>query len=155
MKIQNIPIAATAMLIRKPVSDVFEAFVNPAITSKFWFTQGSGRLQVGEQIRWDWEMYTVSVQVSVKTIEDNQRILIEWGSEGEKPTTVEWVFTSRPDNTTLVSITNSGFSGNGDELVKQALDTTEGFTLVLAGAKAYIEHDITLNLIADRYPDGL
>jgi hypothetical protein len=27
MKIQNIPIAATAMLIRKPVSEVFEAFV--------------------------------------------------------------------------------------------------------------------------------
>ncbi len=154
MNIQNVPIATTAMLIRKPVSDVFEAFVNPAITAKFWFTKGSARLQVGQQIRWDWEMYNVSVQVNVKAIEDNQRILIEWGSEGEKPTTVEWVFTSRSDNTTFVSVTNSGFSGDGDELVSQALDSTGGFALVLAGAKAYLEHNISLNLIADRFPDG-
>lgn len=32
------PIAKTAMLIRKPVADVFEALVNPEITAKFWFT---------------------------------------------------------------------------------------------------------------------
>jgi len=30
------------MLIRKPVAEVFEAFINPEITSKFWFTRGSG-----------------------------------------------------------------------------------------------------------------
>jgi len=154
MNIQNVPIATTAMLIRKPVSDVFEAFVNPAITSKFWFTKGSARLQVGQQIRWDWEMYNVSVQVNVKAIEDNQRILIEWGSAGEKPTTVEWVFTARSDNTTFVSVTNSGFSGDGDELISQALDSTGGFALVLAGAKAWLEHGINLNLIADRFPEG-
>jgi hypothetical protein len=70
------------------------------------------------------------------------------------PTTVEWVFTSRSNNTTLVSVTNTGFSGNGDEVVKQALDSTGGFTLVLAGAKAFLEHNINLNLIADRFPDG-
>ncbi|NOU20268.1 MAG: polyketide cyclase [Methyloglobulus sp.] len=154
MKIQNVPIATTAMLIRKPVSDVFEAFVNPAITAKFWFTKGSSRLQVGKKIHWDWEMYNVSVQVSVKAIEDNKRILIEWGSVGEKPTTVEWVFTSRSDNTTFVSVTNSGFSGDGDDLVSQALDSTGGFALVLAGAKAWLEHGINLNLIADRFPEG-
>src|SRR6185369_9044893 len=152
MKIQHVPIAKTEMLIRKPVSEVFEAFVNPAVTSRFWFTKGSGRLQAGKQIRWDWEMYNHSMQVSVKAIEENRRILIEWGANGT-PTTVEWVFTSRPDSTTFVSITNSGFSGDGDEAVKQALDSTEGFALVLAGAKAFLEHSITLNLVADRFPD--
>jgi len=153
MNIQHVPIAETGMLIRKPVSEVFEAFVNPAITSKFWFTKGSGRLEAGKQLRWDWEMYGHSVQVSVKAIEENRRILIEWGAHGT-PTTVEWVFTSRSDNTTFVSVTNSGFGGDGDEVVKQALDSTGGFTLVLAGAKAFLEHNITLNLIADRFPDG-
>src|SRR5204862_4388792 len=108
MKIQHVPIAKTEMLIRKPVSEVFEAFVNPDITSRFWFTKGSGRLEVGKQIRWDWEMYSHSVEVEVKAIEENKRILIEWGAYGAR-TTVEWIFTSRPDNTTLVSVTNSGF----------------------------------------------
>jgi uncharacterized protein YndB with AHSA1/START domain len=37
------PMATAEMLIRRPVPEVFEAFVNPAITSKFWFTKGSGR----------------------------------------------------------------------------------------------------------------
>ena len=153
MNIQHVPIAKTEMLIRKPVSEVFEAFVNPVITSKFWFTKGSGRLEAGKQIRWDWEMFNHSVEVSVKAIEENKRILIEWGANG-KATTVEWEFTSRPDNTTFVSVTNSGFCGDGDEVVKQALDSTGGFALVLAGAKAYLEHNITLNLIADRFPEG-
>jgi uncharacterized protein YndB with AHSA1/START domain len=153
MNLQQVPIAKTEMLIRKPVAEVFEAFVNPAITSRFWFTKGSGRLQAGKQIRWDWEMYDHSVDVSVKAIEENKRILIEWRAFGA-PTTVEWVFTARSDNTTLVSVTNTGFSGDGDEVVKQALDSTGGFTLVLAGAKAFLEHNINLNLIADRFPDG-
>src|SRR2546426_8334889 len=98
MEIQEVPIAKTEMLIRRPVSEVFEAFVNPAITSKFWFTKSSGRLQAGKQIRWDWEMYDLSVDVDVKAIEENKRILIEWGTDSAR-TTVEWGFTSRPDGT--------------------------------------------------------
>ena len=154
MKIQHVPIAKAEMLIRKPVSEVFEAFVNPAITSKFWFTKGSGRLQAGKKIRWDWEMYGHSVQVRVKAVEENKRILIEWSAYGT-PTTVEWLFTPRAGNTTFVSITNTGFSGDGDEIVKQALDSTEGFTLVLSGLKALLEHHIILNLISDRFPDAV
>ena len=36
----NIVEAKAEMLIRKPVAEVFEAFINPDITSKFWFTKG-------------------------------------------------------------------------------------------------------------------
>jgi len=34
-------------------------------------------------------------------------------------------------------------------------DSTGGFSWVLSGLKAYMEHDIELNLIADRYPKEL
>ena len=51
------PVAKAEMLIRRPVAEVFEAFVNPVLTSKFWFTKGSGRLEAGKQVKWDWEMY--------------------------------------------------------------------------------------------------
>jgi hypothetical protein len=40
------------------------------------------------------------------------------------------------------------------EIVSQVVDATGGFSLVLAGAKAFLEHAIQLNLIADRFPDG-
>ena len=142
------------MLIRKPVADVFEAFVNPDITTKFWFTKSSGRLEAGHQVQWDWEMYNISITVKTKTVEPNKRIVIEWpGYAGL--TTVEWTFQSLEDGTTFVRITESGFSGDADELVTQVTNSTQGFTLVLAGAKALLEHAVRLNLVADRFPKGV
>jgi uncharacterized protein YndB with AHSA1/START domain len=99
-------------------------------------------------------MYNISIPVIAKAIELNKRILIEWPGYSD-PTTVEWVFAPQKDGTTFVSITEAGFTGNGDELVKQVTDSTQGFTLVLAGLKALLEHDVRLNLVADRYPKGI
>lgn len=154
MRIKHELVAKAEMLIRRPVAEVFEAFVDPAVTSRFWFTKGSGRLEPGRQVTWNWDMYDLSVPVNVKAVERNRRILIEWPSDGT-PTTVEWVFTPREDDTTFVSITNAGFGGEDEEIARQAIDSTEGFALVLAGAKAALEHDINLNLVADRHPDGI
>ena len=154
LQLTQIPVAQAEMLIRKPVAEVFEAFMNPEITTRFWFTKSSGRLEAGKQVTWTWEMYNASSQVTVKDVEQNKRILIEWSGYGS-PNTVEWIFTPYGNDATFVSITNSGFSGDGDELVKQALDSTGGFTWVLAGLKAYLEHNIMLNLIADRFPKEL
>jgi uncharacterized protein YndB with AHSA1/START domain len=44
------PVAKAEMLIHRPVAEVFEAFVNPVITSKFWFSQGSGRLEAASRL---------------------------------------------------------------------------------------------------------
>jgi uncharacterized protein YndB with AHSA1/START domain len=148
------PIQSKAgLLIRKPVEEVFEAFINPEITTQFWFTKSSGRLEAGKQVQWDWEMYNVSAPVDVKAIEENRRIVIEWmGYSG--PTLVEWIFTPHKNNTTFVTITETGFQGSSDEIAKQAIESTEGFTLVLVGLKASLEHNIRLNLVTDHSPDN-
>jgi uncharacterized protein YndB with AHSA1/START domain len=146
--------AKTAMLIRKPVSEVFEAFINPDITTKFWFTKSSGRLEAGQQVQWDWEMYGVTIPVFIREIEPNKRIVIEWpGANGS--TTVEWDFAPQGEYSTFVSIRNYGFSGSLEEIIQQVADSTEGFTLVLAGLKALLEHNLNLNLVADRHPGGI
>ena len=142
------------MLIRKPASEVFEAFIDPAITSRFWFTKSTGRLEPGKHITWTWEMYNVSAEVDVKEIEINKRILIDWGNYSEL-TSVEWIFTPYEDGATYVTITNSGFKGDGDKVVKDALDSTGGFTWVLAGLKALLEHNVELNLVGDAFPKRL
>ena len=147
------PVAKAEMLIRRPVEEVFEAFINPEVTSKFWFTKGSGRLEAGKQVKWEWEMYNVSAQVRVKDVEENKRILIEWFGYGG-PTMVEWVFTQYGDDATFVNITERGFAGDGDARVKAALGSTGGFTWSLAGLKAWLEHGVKLNLVADRFPKG-
>jgi uncharacterized protein YndB with AHSA1/START domain len=154
LQLTHVPVVRTGMLVRRPVAEVFEAFIDPDITTKFWFSRSSGRLQAGKQTQWDWETYGISIPVTVLALEPNERILIEWPGYGS-PTTVEWTFVSREDGSTFVSITNSGFTGDGDELVKQATDSTQGFALVLAGLKALLEHDVRLNLVVDRFPEGI
>lgn len=79
------PVVKAEMMIRKPVNDVFQAFIEPSTTTKFWFTKSSGRLEKGKHVRWEWEMYGVSDNIFVKDIEENKRIFIE-SSDG---TTVE------------------------------------------------------------------
>lgn len=145
------PRVQAQMLIRRPVAEVFEAFVDPAVTTKFWFTKSSGKLKAGKKIRWDWEMFGVSADVSVREIEENKRILIEWD---DPPCPVEWLFSSRDDDTTLVTISNWGFHGGEDAVVAQAMDSMGGFTMVLAGLKALLEHGVILNLVGDHFPDG-
>jgi uncharacterized protein YndB with AHSA1/START domain len=154
LQLTQVPVARTGMLIRRPAADVFGALVNPERTSQFWFTGGSGRLEQGKTVQWDWAMYEVSVQVTVKALDEDRRILIEWpGYSG--PTDVEWMLEPLRDGTTFVGITESGFTGTGDELVKYVADSTQGFSLMLAGLKAFLEHGVRLNLTGDRYPKGI
>jgi uncharacterized protein YndB with AHSA1/START domain len=148
------PVAKAELLIRRPVAEVFEAFIDPEITTKFWFTKGSGRLKAGKKVQWDWEMYDVSARVNVLDLVPNEHIRIDW-SDSATPAIVEWRFTPLEGLGTFVSITNSGFTGSGDEITAQAIGAAEAFTLVLAGLKAWLEHGIALNLIADRFPMGL
>lgn len=154
LQLTQMPVAKAEMLIRRPPAAVFDAFIDPEITKKFWFTKSTGRLEAGKHIVWTLEMYGVSIEVNVKDIEPHKRILIEWGNYGAM-TEVEWVFTPYENDTTYVTITNSGFQGDGDKVVRDALDSKGGFTWVLAGLKTLLEHDIEVNAIADAFPQGL
>src|SRR5260370_26505186 len=94
LQLTQMPVAKTAMLIRRPVAEVFEAFINPAITSKFWFTRGSGRLEPDKQVQWEWEIYDASTQVSVLAIDEPKRILVD-ALEYRTPPMFGSSFTSR------------------------------------------------------------
>lgn len=141
--------AEAQMLIRKPVEDVFEAFMNPEITKNFWFTKSSGRLEVDKKITWTWEVYNVSTTVIAREILRDQKILFEWGSPSR---TVEFNFKELDDESTYVTVSECGYDKKGDELIAAIKDSTGGFTTVLDGLKAFLEHRINLNLIADKFP---
>lgn len=140
------------MLIRCPAAEVFEAFVDPTITTRFWFTKSSGRLEPDAEVVWTWEMYDVSTTVSVDVFEPARRIVLTWD---EPHTQIEWIFRPGAGDTTMVQITETGFSGDGDAVVTQAMDSMGGFTIVLAAAKALLEHDLELSLVADHHPPGM
>ncbi|MBX2815635.1 MAG: SRPBCC family protein [Saprospiraceae bacterium] len=140
--------------IRKPVNAVFEAFIDPEITAKFWFTHGTGRLVSGAKVEWKWDMYHLVVPVTVKEIIEHQKIHIEWG-EGMHRSEVVWEFKAVNDQLTFVTIRNFNFLGNDDEQVSQVRDSTKGFTFVLSGLKAWLEHGIRLRLVEDGFPQEM
>ena len=150
---ENQNFAEAGMLIRKPVAEVFEAFITPEITTNFWFTKSSGKLEEGEEIIWTWEMYNLDVPVRVSEIIPNEKIEIEWGNYDDM-TRVVFNFKEISESETFVNVVNDLFKGNTDELKKQIRDSTGGFNLVMAGCKAWLEHGINLNLIKDRFPMG-
>lgn len=142
------PVARTHMLIRKPVAEVFRAWIDPEITSRFWFSRGSGELRAGEKVTWHWDMYGVAAEVLVQEVDPNRRIRVEW------PSPVEWEFSPRGDEATFVVVTASGFEGSDDEKVARAIDSMGGFTFALAGCKAWLEHGVELRLSHDHNPDA-
>jgi uncharacterized protein YndB with AHSA1/START domain len=101
-------------------------------------------------------MYEQSADVDVDEVEVNERILMRWPAyEGDAQTIVEWRFAPQSDNATFVEVTNTGFSGDDVAVARQAVVATGGFTLVLAGMKAWLEHGLELGLIRDRFPQGV
>ena len=69
MEVEHQPVAKVELLIRRPVSEVFEAFVSPDTITKFWFDRSSGRLASGQAVLWYWDLYDASSEVRVKDIE--------------------------------------------------------------------------------------
>jgi uncharacterized protein YndB with AHSA1/START domain len=151
LPLTQLPVAKTAMLIRRPITEVFSAFINPEITTKFWFTKSSGRVEAGTTVKWEWEMYNASASVTPKAVEPNKRLLIEWDGYSGR-TTVEWTFKSCANDTTFLTITESGWTGDGDQLLHYVAESTQGFSFTLAGLKAWLEHGIQLQLVADAHP---
>jgi uncharacterized protein YndB with AHSA1/START domain len=153
LELTMIPNVRAGLLIRRPPEQVFQAFVDPTITTRFWFTKSTGKLTPGADVRWEWEMYGVSANVHVEEIQENRLLRFVWGDDNSG-TTVEFRFTPWENDGTYVEVTESGLSGDGDQLAAHLADSTGGFTFALCAAKALLEHDIALTVVRDAHPSA-
>ncbi len=111
-------------------------------------SDGRGRVP----LHWAWEMYGASSDIQVEEIQVDRRIRFTWsGYRPEHPTTVEFVLAPFDDGT-LLAVTERGFTGTGDELVRFVTDSTGGFTFLLCSLKALLEHDVDLRVVRDAHP---
>lgn len=154
MNTDNQPVVKASMLIRKPIEEVFEALVNPDITSNFWFTKSSGRVEAGKTIEWEWGQFDAKDTVDILEVKKDDFISFQW-KVGELKTTIDITFSPKTDGT-FVTVTEKGFwkehPKDEPELVErigQMLGQNGGWNLVLCAMKAWLEHDLDLNLIAD------
>lgn len=142
--------AKAQMLIRRPASEVFEAFVDPDTMTKFWFPKASGRLETGKEVKWyvGTTDDAFEITVRVKLAEKPHTLQMEWG-DGDQFTQVRWEFEDKGNEGTIVRITEDGFSGDQSEIVQSALNSTGGFNQVVTALKALLEHDAQINVVRD------
>jgi uncharacterized protein YndB with AHSA1/START domain len=152
------PVVSAGMLIRKPIAEVFEAMVNPDITSKFWFTRSSGRVEAGKTIEWEWGQFGIKDTVDILEVKLNEMISLNW-QLGDITTTVEMHFKPKSEETTFVRVDEKGFWSTNpkedkrlEEKIGLMLGQNGGWNLALASMKSWLEHGVDLNLIADHSP---
>ncbi len=140
------PAAQCSLLIRRPVGEVFTSFIQPDALTRFWLAAASGPLVVGQTVRWDFMVPGASVETTATRIERDQHIAVAW-SDGS---TVDWRFSVPKDGTTRVEVENAGFSGTPEETMAQALEATQGFTVVLCDLKVLLESGQSAHLVRDK-----
>jgi uncharacterized protein YndB with AHSA1/START domain len=142
---QDAVVAKATMLIRKPASEVFSCFVEPDKLSRFWLSHASGPLEAGQTVRWEFMVPGAQVDTRVVLLELDRRIAIEWADK----TFVQWTFETIEEGTRVV-IENWGFTGSEREIVANALEATQGFTIVLCDLKTLLERNASMNLVRDK-----
>ena len=140
MKLKTLEVKA-AIQISKPANDVFEAIVDPEKMSNYFISQGSGRMKEGEIIIWKFPEFDAEAPIRTGKIEMNKYISFYW--DIDFVLFVEMTLTSKPNNCTLVSITEK--SRENDEAgIKWLIGNTEGWANFLACLKAWLEYGINL-----------
>jgi uncharacterized protein YndB with AHSA1/START domain len=139
--------------IARPVPEVFEAVVAPAILSEYFTTGGAkGRLETGAVVTWDFHDFPGAFPVHVVEAVKDRHILLRWGGdreavlpdeEGEHRTLVALAFETLDDGRTLVQITEEGWSDTAEGL-KASYGNCEGWTGMLAAMKVWLEHGVKL-----------
>lgn len=126
----------------KPVSEVFQAVVDPAKMSKYFISGASGPLEVGKAVIWEFADVGAKVAINVVEVSENKKIVYESSALGQPVrTTIE--FTPDGADATVVTITDSKFALT-EEGVKRALGQNAGWTYTLCGLKAFVQFGINL-----------
>ncbi len=135
--------ATTEMLIRRPRNEVFDAFVDPATIEKFWLERTSGPLADGAVVEWQFLVPGARETVHVRDFVADERIGFAW-SDG---IVVTMEFHAVEAGTRL-SIVATGFAG--PDANAQAVNATEGFTIVACDLKCLLETGQSGGMVRDK-----
>ena len=142
--------ARAETIVRAAPIDVFNAFVDAEIMSKFWFTRRDEGLREGETMSWfvGEAKDAYAFEVHVREIKKPELIRIDWKFR-EHYNQVRWLIQETKDGHSKLTIEESGFQGSEDQIIAGALDSTGGFNQVSIALKAYLEHDAIINVVTD------
>lgn len=128
----------TKMKILKPANEVFEAFVDPTKIGNFWFSSSSERWEQGKTITVRYVEYNAQLDIEIKEIEADKKIVFQWGANGEG-NIVTITLNEMDHSTTIIEVNEAGFNENDEALISQLLDNKEGWVFMLTCLKGYLE----------------
>jgi uncharacterized protein YndB with AHSA1/START domain len=137
-------VVSAQMLIRRPPGEVFAAFANPQTIRKFWLRDTSGPLAPGARVQWHFMVAGATASVIVTGFEAPRRIGFDWPGGMH----VELRFEPFGEGDTHVCAEVGGF--NGKDLLTQATNVVEGFTIVFCDLKTLLESGSSANLVRDK-----
>ena len=133
------------------MAEVFAAFADAGKMSRFWFTRKDDGLKECEPttLYMGSEDGAFSFDVQVKAVNEPHQIAWEWDGPDGVATKVTFSFDETGEGDTILTIEETGFRGDDENRVAQALNSTGGFNQVIIAAKALIEHGVDVNVVAD------
>ncbi|NHN25760.1 ATPase [Flavobacterium jejuense] len=135
-------IIKVAMQIQKPISEVFEAIVDPKKMSHYFISESTGIMEEGKNIVWKFPEFDSDCPVRIGKIEKNKYISYYWMMENIE-LLVEITLTEKEYHNTLVSITEKSMPNNEAGL-KWLSGNSFGWSNFLSCLKAYLEYGINL-----------
>lgn len=131
--------AQATLQIQKPISEVFEAIVNPVHLTQYFISESSGRMETSKELTWEFGDFPGKFPVKVIEVQTNQSVSFVWDEE----TIVNITLEAQPDNTTVVKVTE-GEKDLNEENLKWLIGNTFGWGNFLDCMKAYLEYGINL-----------
>ena len=131
--------AKAKIAIQAQLQAVFEAIVNPEIMKNYFISKGSIRLEMGNEILWEFPEFEGSFPIEVLEIIPNQRIHFSWDSLSEVIIELE----KSSEDSTLVMVQEMGYQ-NDEQGIQWVVGQTEGWANFLACLKAWMEYKIHL-----------
>jgi len=135
------------MLVRRTAAEVWEAFADPEQIRRFWLARSTGRLVTGGRVHWMFKVAGAETDVEVVDAVGGELLDLRW--DDGQPLCIS--FEPRGD-ATLVTVRVTDFGGENP--AANAIESTSGFTLVLASLKMWLEHGIEADLMYDKFPDA-
>lgn len=137
-------VASAEMLIRRPVAEVFDAFVRPDMITRFWLESTSGPLAAGATLEWRFMVPGATESVTVTAFEDQRRIAFEWSDA----VSVDIGFEELREDAARVTVHAAGF--RDEQAWADVINATEGFSIVLCELKILLETGRPGNLVKDK-----
>jgi uncharacterized protein YndB with AHSA1/START domain len=127
--------------VARSVADVYDAIVDPTKMSQYFISRGSGRMELGAKLEWEWTDVGAKLAIEVGQLDANSKIGFAWSATGV-PTKVTLLV--EPDGSGTKLTATEGPFALTDQGVARAMQQTQGWTDFCCSLKAYLQHGINL-----------